>query len=644
MINKTATEECKYNRRNLICIWLDYKKAFDSVPHDWIIESLKLAKVPHTVIEAIQRLIGAWKTKVFLDKGNEKIETDEIKYLNGILQGDLLSLILFILSVNPLSFLLQKNEGYTLGTSLNRDTKLNHLFFVDDLKLYAKNLYIAKQLLEVVTTFSKDINMQFGVEKCAYIYIERGKRKSLGETISIHDDPIKELKEDETYKYLGQDEAIGYDGPINKDRVLKEYLRRVKKIWNSQLSALNKTIAHNVFAVPIITPTIGVLDWNRNEIDNLDIRTRKTMAMSGSLHVRSDVERLYAKRAQGGRGLISINDVYTSRTIALASHIKRSIHTNKLLNKVYEHEQNNFVRIAAELKESLNLIDENQTMKQLSQRVKTQLKEDHFKNWQTKVTHGYNQSLIRKNPDIDNTLSNTWLTKSNLSSHIEGYLFAIDEQEVATKETIKRREKDPAKRRQIDSKCRLCRKNDETLKHILAACSEVSSSLHLSYRHDRMGKVVYEKLLQAEGEKKSPIKIPQVTKIGSKELWWDKTIILPNKVNHNRPDLVIWNNKTKECKIIDFSVPLDQNISMKETEKVNNYIPLVSELQQLYRTYTYEVIPIVIGTLGAIPKSLKRNLENVGLKKDMNDTIRRMQVAVLKGTAKTVKTVLRMKK
>ena len=159
-----------------------------------------------------------------------------------------------------------------------------------------------------------------------------------------------------------------------------------------------------------------------------------------------------------------------------------------------------------------------------------------------------------------------------------------------------------------------------------------------------MGKVVYEKLLQAEGEKKSPIKIPQVTKIGSKELWWDKTIILPNKVNHNRPDLVIWNNKTKECKIIDFSVPLDQNISVKETEKVNNYIPLASELQQLYRTYTYEIIPIVIGTLGAIPKSLKRNLENVGLKKDMNDTIRRMQVAVLKGTAKTVKTVLRMKK
>ena len=94
--------------------------------------------------------------------------------------------------------------------------------------------------------------------------------------------------------------------------------------------------------------------------------------------------------------------------------------------------------------------------------------------------------------------------------------------------------------------------------------------------------------------------------------------MLPSKVNHNRPCLVIWNNKTKECKIIDFSVPLDQNISMKETEKVNNYIPLVYELQKLYRAYTYEIITIALATIGAIPKLLKRLLANIRLKKDMN--------------------------
>ena len=112
-------------------------------------------------------------------------------------------------------------------------------------------------------------------------------------------------------------------------------------------------------------------------------------------------------------------------------------------------------------------------------------------------------------------------------------------------------------------------------------------------------------------------------------------------MKHNKPDLVIWNRQTKEYKIIDFSTPLYQNVSMKKTEKVNNYIPLVRELQQLYRGYKYEIIPVVVGTLEAVPKSLKRHLEISG---NMNDIIRRMQLATLTGTGKTVKTVLRMKK
>ena len=57
--------------------------------------------------------------------------------------------------------------------------------------------------------------MQFGVDKCAYMYIERGKRKSLGEMININGVEIKELEEGDTYKYLGQDESAGYDGPAN---------------------------------------------------------------------------------------------------------------------------------------------------------------------------------------------------------------------------------------------------------------------------------------------------------------------------------------------------------------------------------------------------------------------------------------------
>ena len=57
---------------------------------------------------------------------------------------------------------------------------------------------------------------------------------------------IQQVDEGECYKYLGQDENISYVGTVNKERVSKEYLTRVRKLWKFKLSAINKIIAHNV--------------------------------------------------------------------------------------------------------------------------------------------------------------------------------------------------------------------------------------------------------------------------------------------------------------------------------------------------------------------------------------------------------------
>ena len=99
--------------------------------------------------------------------------SDLIRYLRGIFQGDSLSVLLFILAVNPLSFLLNKLKGYKMGSSSNRNTNITHLFFLNDLKLYASNLQQATKLLDLVTTFSNDIRMKFGESKCAYLKIEK---------------------------------------------------------------------------------------------------------------------------------------------------------------------------------------------------------------------------------------------------------------------------------------------------------------------------------------------------------------------------------------------------------------------------------------------------------------------------------------
>ena len=143
----------------------------------------------------------------------------------------------------------------------------------------------AKHQLDVITTFSKDIGMMFGEDKCGYINVERGKQKS-GKCIEINGVKIKEMEEGEPYRYLGIDETIGYSGKFNKERVACEYYRRVKKIWTSQLNSKNKTIAHNCFAIPVLTHTIGILDWTLEEIEKIDMRTRKILCMTGNFHMK----------------------------------------------------------------------------------------------------------------------------------------------------------------------------------------------------------------------------------------------------------------------------------------------------------------------------------------------------------------------
>ena len=163
LINKMIHDQFTSKRRNLVTIWLDYKKAFDSVPHSWLIRSLELAKIPERIINAIKQLMFKWKTKVYLYGENKNLGSDFINYLRGILQGDTLSLILFVLSVNPLSFLLNKYEGYK-STTEGEDKNITHLFFVDDVKLYAASMAKMIMMLELVTQFSSDIGMNFAYQ------------------------------------------------------------------------------------------------------------------------------------------------------------------------------------------------------------------------------------------------------------------------------------------------------------------------------------------------------------------------------------------------------------------------------------------------------------------------------------------------
>ena len=146
-------------------MWLDYQKPLDSVPHKWLIKALKLTKVPEKIITAIKTSIKKWSAIV---SEGTSVESQLIQHLRGIFQGGSFSVSLFIFCVNPLSYLLNKLQGYHIGKNGNRNQNISRLFFVDNLKLFATNMNQMKLLLDQVTQFSNDVGMKFGQSYCSW--------------------------------------------------------------------------------------------------------------------------------------------------------------------------------------------------------------------------------------------------------------------------------------------------------------------------------------------------------------------------------------------------------------------------------------------------------------------------------------------
>ena len=141
----------------------NYKKAYDMVPHSPIIECLDLFGVAESIKSFLVNSMDKWKVMLF--SGNSELSEVEIK--RGIFQGDSLSPLVFVLALIPLSLILRKAKAaYEFSESKE---KINHLLFMDDLKLYSRSEKGLDSLVQTVCFFSEDKGMEFGIEKCAML-------------------------------------------------------------------------------------------------------------------------------------------------------------------------------------------------------------------------------------------------------------------------------------------------------------------------------------------------------------------------------------------------------------------------------------------------------------------------------------------
>ena len=93
--------------------------------------------------------------------------------------------------------------------------------------------------------------------------------------------------------------------------------------------------------------------------------------------------------------------------------------------------------------------------------------------------------------------------------------------------------------------------------------------------------------------------------------------------------------KKRTCKIVDFAIPVDHRIKLKESEKKDKYLDLARELKKLWNMQV-TIIPIVIGAFGTVTKGLLKGLEDLQVGGRVDST----QTTALLRTARILRRVL----
>ncbi|CAH1393385.1 unnamed protein product [Nezara viridula] len=224
---------------------------------------------------------------------------------------------------------------------------------------------------------------------------------------------------------------------------------------------------------------------------------------------------------------------------------------------------------------------------------------------------------------VDAEASLTWLKSGSIFPETEGFLFAIQEQVIATKAYRKH-----ICGEGIDDLCRLCKKAVESIQHVTSGCTILAGKEYLQ-RHNNAAKVVHQAMAQkmelvdkyCPYYKYHPEPINSMRNI---KVFWDQPILTDHTIPHNRPDILIIDKSKQSAFIIEIGVPSDDNLHKVVAEKKRKYVELAEEIKQLYHLKETRILPIVISCNGLIPEETVSSLRLLELP---SQTIERMQQA-----------------
>lgn len=444
----------------LAAMFIDLSKAFDTVPHGLILDSLRARKVDGLIID----LINSSLTDCFSSIKTRIGVTRQLKLNLGVKQGDPLSPILFNLSVDPLIYALERDG---IGVEVSNGVTLSVIAYADDLLILSNSWDGMDFNLKILECFANTTGLRVNPDKCFGFMISKHKRRMCLNDCppwKINCHPIHMAGMQEQIPYLGIS-INPWTGVVTPD-MLKELKLLCSRVSRAKLRARQRIQLLKCYLVPRLLYRADLSGMKITALKELDrvIRVAVKQWLHLPLYICNGI--LYSSIKNGGLGIPKLTNLVPSTQIRrLIKFTASKDQMCKILMTL-----NNWDTKILKLWQQVTGLKVDGPIDSLDLSFVTgkALKDIEFRKWAKSKTQGAGIENF-----WNDRVSNHWLREppgSGLSDSrfIRG--LQLRSNTVPTKCVLYRG------RPEQDTTCSMCRKAPESLLHLLAICPALQAN------------------------------------------------------------------------------------------------------------------------------------------------------------------------